>query len=114
MSDNIFLQQYRRNYTSVVVQIKNTLRPKDHLILQTQHQINDSVIIADLIPKMNNKVRNIACLLKLPVYDVESILSSDTKRSYLTDLVHQDWKTSRALVRGIIEKKWSYVKTCPS
>lgn len=98
-----FLQNYHRDYTRVIVEILDLLRPRDKLIIQTQHEAPK---IAALIKETNRRATAIAQLFDLPIYDTAAIASTE-KKQFLSDGPHQMPFMSVRYAQALVKRIWS-------
>jgi len=106
---NLWLEQYKRNYSQIVLEILNVLRPQDNLVLQTQHKINPNYESSSIVEPANDIIKKVAHFFKIPVLDTFRIMTPHYKRNYLEDDIHQNHLMSMLIANNIVNKNYSYI-----
>lgn len=105
-----WLFEYKKNYTLLVFEMLAIMRPKDRLILQTQHRISPGKTSEYLVTPANKIVREVSQFLHIPLLDVHGILSKYYSQNYLDDDIHQNNRMSRVIAYGIFSRNYSDVQ----
>ena len=102
-----WLQQYRKNYTSVILQICDKMRPIDKLILQTTHHIKsiDSMRVPSSL--LNDEISKISSFFQLPLFDTRLFIQDNNMHLADHDNVHQKQETSIVYAKQIGLKNWT-------
>ena len=102
-----WLQQYRKNYSSVVLQICDKMRPIDKLILQTTHPIKSIDPMRVPSSLLNDEISKISAFFQLPLFDTRLFIQDNNM--HLTDLDnwHQKQETSIIYAKQIGLKNWT-------
>jgi hypothetical protein len=106
VAQDIWLQEFHRNYTSAVILILESLRPQDKLVIQTQHKVKESEDFAATVPVLNNIIKKVAQFFNLPLFDMEKLAGNNTVM-YLADGVHQDRKMSITMAQLLVNRNWT-------
>ncbi len=106
-----YLEEYRYDYTMLVMEILLQLRDTDILILQTQHKTKPWHPTIPTTKLMNEQVKKISKLFRLPVLDVYAILG-ENEDAYLGDKHHQRAEYSRLIARNIIAGNYTVLNDC--
>lgn len=107
----VYLDEYTYDYTSLVMKILAVLRPNDALVLQTQHKTKPWHPTIPSTALMNIRVKKIAQLFRLPVFDEYELLG-ENEDVYLTDKHHQNSDFSKLIARNILNHNWTVPHDC--
>jgi hypothetical protein len=98
--------QFQDEYTTLLVELRKMMRPRDELIVSTMHQN-----LYEYVEQPNIRTKRVARHLRLPVFDQAALLTGNPK-NYLHDLAHQDAAHSKMLAEAILARKFTVFSEC--
>jgi len=104
---NTWLQQYRKNYSSVVLNIFERMRPIDTLILQTTHYIKSYDQLREPSILLNEQILKISAFFQLSVFDTRVFIEDNDLHLELNDNRHQKQEISMLYAKQIGLKNWT-------
>ena len=104
--------EYRKNISSVILNIIKILRPIDILLLETQFKINNNHFALPYLKKLNDHILAISIFFQLPLIDWYKLLGDDENK-YLAenDPIHQSPITSIFIAEEILKMNFSIVSS---
>lgn len=106
-SEEDWLDAFQDRYTSLMLELREMMRPRDKLVISTMHGVLD-VKTAD----MNLRAKRVARHLRIPVFDQANLLGTNMQE-YLLDRTHQNVLYSHLITENILKGNWSIIPECP-
>jgi hypothetical protein len=109
---DVFYAEWRTDYVSKVVELMRLVRPgKDELVLQTMHFLQRGHPMRVHAIELNEIIIETASILRLPVLDLQSLVSDDDKHLIKGDYRHQNAHNSLLVAEQIGLRNWSYFRS---
>jgi len=102
-----WLQQYRKNYSSVVLKIFDKMRPIDKLILQTTHHIKFNDPLRELSILLNEEILKISVFFQLSLFDTRKFIEDNNMHLAENDNRHQKQEISILYAKQIGLMNWT-------
>ena len=106
---DIWLKQYKKDYSSVVLGILERMRQNDKLILQTTHYIKSNDGMRGPSNLLNEEILKIAGFFNLPVFDPRAFIDDNDLHLEANDNRHQKQEISVLYAKQIGLKNWTNI-----
>lgn len=101
-----WLDAFQDKYTSLMLELKDMLRPRDKLVISTMHSVLDVKTLG-----MNERAKKVARNLRIPLFDQANLLGTNMQE-YLLDRTHQNVQYSHLITENILKANWSVIPDC--